>query len=82
MLFGFFALLLERIPFFGLIFSVSNQIGAAMWAHDLEKRQHRFQRGELQPIPAEQEPAASASAPTGYMPASQEPVRRRMPPPP
>lgn len=82
MLFGFFALLLERIPFFGLIFSVSNQIGAAMWAHDLEKRQHRFQRGELQPIPAEQGPADSASAPTGYMPASPEPVRRRVPPPP
>ncbi|KAI0962620.1 hypothetical protein AcW1_001398 [Taiwanofungus camphoratus] len=38
--FGFAAALLERIPLVGLIFSVSNQIGAAMWAHDLEKRQH------------------------------------------
>lgn len=40
--FGFTAALMERIPLLGLIFSVSNQIGAAMWAHDLEKRQQRF----------------------------------------
>ncbi|TFY73020.1 hypothetical protein EWM64_g10992, partial [Hericium alpestre] len=39
-LFGFAAALLESIPLLGLIFSVSNRIGAAMWAHDLEKRQH------------------------------------------
>ncbi|CCM03818.1 uncharacterized protein FIBRA_05967 [Fibroporia radiculosa] len=38
--FGFFAALLERIPLLGLVFSVSNRIGAAMWAVDLEKRQH------------------------------------------
>ncbi|KAI0321205.1 hypothetical protein OF83DRAFT_1100720 [Amylostereum chailletii] len=38
--FGFAASLLESIPFLGIIFSVSNRIGAAMWAHDLEKRQH------------------------------------------
>ncbi|TBU37229.1 hypothetical protein BD309DRAFT_974463 [Dichomitus squalens] len=38
--FGFTAALVERIPIIGLIFSVSNRIGAAMWAHDLEKRQH------------------------------------------
>ncbi|KAH9169111.1 hypothetical protein EDB89DRAFT_1813573, partial [Lactarius sanguifluus] len=41
-LFGFTAALLETLPFVGLIFSVSNRIGAAMWAHDLEKRQHWF----------------------------------------
>ncbi|KAH9033547.1 hypothetical protein EDB85DRAFT_1864366, partial [Lactarius pseudohatsudake] len=41
-LFGFAAALLETLPFVGLIFSVSNRIGAAMWAHDLEKRQHWF----------------------------------------
>ncbi|KAI0045676.1 hypothetical protein FA95DRAFT_1543543 [Auriscalpium vulgare] len=38
--FGFVAALLESIPVAGLLFSVSNRIGAAMWAHDLEKRQH------------------------------------------
>jgi len=40
--FGFVAALLESLPFVGLIFSVSNRVGAAMWAHDLEKRQHWF----------------------------------------
>jgi len=39
-LFGFTAALLESLPVIGLIFTVSNRIGAAMWAHDLEKRQH------------------------------------------
>jgi hypothetical protein len=54
--FGFVAALLEGLPIIGLIFTVSNGIGAAMWAHgmstrlslsyvltfssDLEKRQH------------------------------------------
>ncbi|GBE77209.1 hypothetical protein BKA93DRAFT_785534 [Sparassis latifolia] len=38
--FGFAAALLERLPLVGLVFSISNRIGAAMWAHDLEKRQH------------------------------------------
>ncbi|TFY55289.1 hypothetical protein EVJ58_g8343 [Rhodofomes roseus] len=38
--FGFVAALLEHIPLVGLMFSVSNRIGAAMWAVDLEKRQH------------------------------------------
>ncbi|KAH9889928.1 hypothetical protein C8Q73DRAFT_653332 [Cubamyces lactineus] len=38
--FGFAAALAERLPIVGLIFSISNRIGAAMWAHDLEKRQH------------------------------------------
>ncbi|KAI6140003.1 hypothetical protein BKA82DRAFT_4220261 [Pisolithus tinctorius] len=41
-LFGFTAALLEGLPIVGLIFTVSNRIGAAMWAHDLEKRQHYF----------------------------------------
>jgi len=40
--FGFTAALLETLPFIGLVFSISNQVGAAMWAHDLEKRQHWF----------------------------------------
>ncbi|KAG5726142.1 hypothetical protein E4T56_gene2501 [Termitomyces sp. T112] len=38
--FGFVAALLEGIPIVGLIFTISNRVGAAMWAHDLEKRQH------------------------------------------
>ena len=54
--FGFAAAILEGLPIIGLVFSVSNRIGAAMWAHgrhnstsipafidlvlDLEKRQH------------------------------------------
>ncbi|KAG1725710.1 uncharacterized protein EDB91DRAFT_1167635 [Suillus paluster] len=39
-MFGFVAALLEGLPIIGLVFTVSNRIGAAMWAHDLEKRQH------------------------------------------
>ncbi|KAH8822637.1 hypothetical protein DL96DRAFT_1618552 [Flagelloscypha sp. PMI_526] len=38
--FGFFAALLEGLPIVGLFFNVSNRVGAAMWAFDLEKRQH------------------------------------------
>ncbi|KAG6821267.1 hypothetical protein H0H93_002377 [Arthromyces matolae] len=38
--FGFFAALLEGLPVIGLVFTVSDRVGAAMWAHDLEKRQH------------------------------------------
>ncbi|KAL0956563.1 hypothetical protein HGRIS_002700 [Hohenbuehelia grisea] len=39
-LFGFTAALLEGLPIIGLVFTISNRVGAAMWAHDLEKRQH------------------------------------------
>lgn len=46
-MFGFVAALLERVPVFGLLFSISNRIGAAMWAHDLEKRQHAVANGEV-----------------------------------
>ncbi|KAE9402694.1 hypothetical protein BT96DRAFT_1017440 [Gymnopus androsaceus JB14] len=38
--FGFTAALLEGIPIIGLAFTISNRVGAAMWAFDLEKRQH------------------------------------------
>lgn len=31
--FGFTAALLESLPIVGLIFMVSNRVGAAMWAH-------------------------------------------------
>lgn len=33
--FGFAAALLEALPFIGLVFSISNQVGAAMWAHGM-----------------------------------------------
>ncbi|WFD27927.1 hypothetical protein MNAN1_002935 [Malassezia nana] len=63
--FGFVVTVLEHIPVLGLIFSISNRIGAAMWAHDLEKRQHRFHTGELVPettphetVPREGEPGS------------------------
>jgi hypothetical protein len=38
-IFGFCAALLERVPIVGLVFSISNRIGAAMLAHDSEKQQ-------------------------------------------
>ncbi|KAG8946346.1 hypothetical protein FRC04_011892 [Tulasnella sp. 424] len=50
-LFGFTAALLEMIPLAGLLFSISNRVGASMWAFDLEKRQHMFARGEKKPKP-------------------------------
>lgn len=31
--FGFTAALLESLPIIGLVFTVSNRVGAAMWAH-------------------------------------------------
>lgn len=34
-MFGFAAAVLERVPLFGLVFSISNRIGAAMYAHDV-----------------------------------------------
>ncbi|KAG8938516.1 hypothetical protein FRC00_014726, partial [Tulasnella sp. 408] len=40
------------IPIAGLLFSISNRVGASMWAFDLEKRQHMFARGEKRPKPA------------------------------
>ena len=35
LVFGFTAALLEGIPVIGLAFTVSNRIGAAMWAHGM-----------------------------------------------
>ncbi|CED84787.1 hypothetical protein [Phaffia rhodozyma] len=49
--FGFTSALLESLPFIGMFFSISNRIGAAMWAFDLEKRQAAFRSGELKPQP-------------------------------
>jgi len=47
--FGFIAALVENLPIVGLIFTISNRIGAAMWAHDLEKRQHFVAAERLRP---------------------------------
>ncbi|WWC66210.1 uncharacterized protein I206_100111 [Kwoniella pini CBS 10737] len=52
--FGFAASLVESIPIVGLFFSISNRIGAAMWAFDLEKRQHLFSAGVIKPLPPTQ----------------------------
>lgn len=48
-MFGFTAALLERLPIIGIVFSISNRIGAAMWAHDMEKQQRAFREGEIRP---------------------------------
>jgi len=48
--FGFAAALVESIPLFGLVASITNRVGAAMWAHDLEKRQHMFRSGQIKPL--------------------------------
>ncbi|KAG1805178.1 uncharacterized protein BJ212DRAFT_1392538 [Suillus subaureus] len=55
--FGFVAALLEGLPIIGLVFTVSNRIGAAMWAHDLEKRQHYV---------AAQRPTSAIGSSTGF----------------
>ncbi|WVF70297.1 hypothetical protein IAT40_005086 [Kwoniella sp. CBS 6097] len=48
--FGFAASLIESVPIIGLFFSISNRIGAAMWAFDLEKRQHLFGNDIIKPL--------------------------------
>lgn len=35
-MFGFAAALLEGLPIIGLVFTISNRIGAAMWAHGVQ----------------------------------------------
>ncbi|KIR59133.1 hypothetical protein I314_05117 [Cryptococcus bacillisporus CA1873] len=52
--FGFAASLLESVPIIGLFFSISNRIGAAMWAFDLEKRQHLFANNIIRPLQPDQ----------------------------
>lgn len=49
-LFGFACAVTERIPLLGIVFSISNRVGAAMFAHDLEKRQQLFLNGELKKL--------------------------------
>lgn len=60
--FGFIAALLERIPIIGIVFSISNRIGAAMWAHDLEKQQHAFAEGQVKPTKVYESKTAAAAA--------------------
>ena len=61
-LFGFAAQLVERVPFVGIVFSISNRIGAAMWAHDLEKRQQLARQGGVKPLKLEQTRASLQQA--------------------
>lgn len=42
--------MLEHLPLIGLVFSISNRVGAAMYAHDLEKRQQLFVKGEVKKL--------------------------------
>ncbi|KAI9619155.1 hypothetical protein H4Q26_011835 [Puccinia striiformis f. sp. tritici PST-130] len=44
-LLGFGAAVLEKIPILGILFSFSNRIAFAMFAHDLEKHQHAIKSG-------------------------------------
>jgi len=61
--FGFAATLLESTPLLGLFFTISNRIGACMWAFDLEKRQQRFRSGELELVPPRVDEASRVSPP-------------------
>ncbi|QRV80678.1 Etoposide-induced protein 2.4 (EI24) [Ceratobasidium sp. AG-Ba] len=49
--FGFTAALFESLPIVGIGMTISNRIASAMWAHDLEKRQELFRKGQLKPLP-------------------------------
>ncbi|KAK0528788.1 hypothetical protein OC835_004533 [Tilletia horrida] len=48
--YGFVCALLESLPIAGLFFSISNRVGAAMYAFDLEKRQALFRSGEMKKL--------------------------------
>lgn len=61
-MFGFTAALLERLPLIGIVFSISNRIGAAMWAHDMEKRQHAFRDGKMVPEKVYESKTAAVAA--------------------
>ncbi|POW20846.1 hypothetical protein PSHT_03077 [Puccinia striiformis] len=58
-LLGFGAAVLEKIPILGILFSFSNRIAFAMFAHDLEKHQHAIKSGI---IPKKVEPYQSKTA--------------------
>lgn len=49
--FGLAAALLESVPILGMAFSISNRVGAAMYAHDLEKRQQMVRAGQIKRLP-------------------------------
>lgn len=66
--FGFAAALLERLPIIGIVFSISNRIGAAMWAHDLEKQQWAFKQGEKVPSIVYESKTAAYAEKTADMP--------------
>ncbi|TYJ52735.1 hypothetical protein B9479_006669 [Cryptococcus floricola] len=49
-MFGFGAAWVESVPVLGLGLSIGNRVGAAMWAFDMEKRQHLFAHNIIQPL--------------------------------
>lgn len=61
-MFGFTAALVERLPLIGIVFSISNRIGAAMWAHDMEKQQRAFRDGLLVPEKVYESKTAAVAA--------------------
>ena len=65
--FGFAAALMERMPLIGMVFSISNRIGAAMWAHDLEKRQQAIRASSTG---SSSKPAIGSSSSTSTAPAA------------
>jgi len=82
--FGFAASLVEGLPIIGLVFTISNRIGAAMWAHDLEKKQHFIAaekvKGNLQSTftPPSEKSSTPGSAYTALeSPASAPPVHSK-----
>ncbi|KAL9054922.1 MAG: hypothetical protein Q9162_003863 [Coniocarpon cinnabarinum] len=48
--FGVIANLLELIPIAGIFFAFTNQVAAALWAADIEKRQHTNTQGEVSAV--------------------------------
>jgi hypothetical protein len=80
--FGFAAALFERIPLVGLVFSISNRIGAAMWAHDVRPMSLLCEMTTADPLTL---PASSRNANTHSDPASSSrprSTRARRPPSP
>lgn len=61
-MYGLASKFFEGLPIIGIVFSISNRVAAAMLAHDLEKRQHKFADGELRPQPAKAGLSSSVSS--------------------
>ncbi|KZP18101.1 hypothetical protein FIBSPDRAFT_864239, partial [Athelia psychrophila] len=76
--FGFVASLLEGLPIIGLVFTISTRIGAAMWPHDLEKKQHFIadekREGNQHPTLALPSGSEKSSTPTSMYSALESPA--------